>query len=381
MFLPIGTDAPLYYRPFITVGIIVANFAVFVATGWGEMHDGWLLTFGNGLHPGEWLRSAFLHFGIGHLVGNMVFLFIFGLVIEGKLGPVRFGLLYLVLCLLDGFVGQFLMLGYTGLSPGAGGASGVIFALMVIAWLWAPKNCIEFVFVLSYFWISTFELTLQTVAIYYLGTNLLFAWAMGFEMSTPVLHLLGAGVGLGAGLLMLQQEWVDCEGWDLLSLRGGDQPRNTLAKVQKRSPGDSPAIDHPYSETRLQQVEDALVQGRFEAAWQIYEPLREAVRPQRLPKDLLEKLLKGIVRAGNWNAAESVLREFLERFDEEPIRHRLALASLLTRQLQRPRAALKVLEEIPRAELDHRSMQRFQQIHCEAMGQIQNGVLEIRESL
>ena len=381
MFLPIGTDAPIYYRPYVTVGMIVANVAVFVKTGWGEMAEGWLLTFGNGLHPGEWLTSAFLHFGIGHLVGNMLFLFIFGLVIEGKLGPVRFVLLYLALCLLDGFVGQFLMLNYIGLSQGAGGASGVIFAMLVIAWLWAPQNCIEFLFIFWYHPIGTFELTLQTVALYYLGTNLLFAWAMGFEVRTPVLHLLGAGVGLGVGVLMLKREWVDCEGWDMLSLRGGDHSRHASSKLQKRTPPEIPATDHPDPQTRLRKVEESIAQDRFDEAWQSYAAIRDSIRPQQLPKDSLEKLLKGIVRAGNWNAAACLLREFLERFDEETIRHQLALASILTRQLERPRAALKVFDEIPQSKLDQREKQRFQQIRREAMRQIQNGVLEIRESI
>ncbi len=334
MFLPIGTDAPIYYRPFVTSAIIVANIVAFVKTGGGEMAEGWLLSFGRGLHPGEWLASAFLHFGIAHLVGNMVFLFIFGLVIEGKVGPLRFALLYVALCLMDGFAGQFLMLNYTGESLGAGGASGVIFAMLVIAWLWAPQNCIEFVFIFRYHWINTFELTLQTVALYYLGTNILFAWAIGFEVSTPVLHLLGAGVGLGAGLWMLKKKWVDCEGWDLLSLRGGDCPRQESMDALPTRATPEAASDRPDLRRRLREVETAVSEGRFDEAWESYSALRHS---QHLPKDLLERLLKGVVRAGNWRAAAELLREFLERFDEETVRRRLALASLLTRHLERPR--------------------------------------------
>ena len=139
-FIPYSTDAPLYYRPFVTIALIAANVAAFVMTRMGEAADGWLLQFGQGLHPTEWFASAFLHFGVPHLLGNMLFLWTFGLIVEGKLGWWRFLLLYLLLCGLDGAVTQTVMLSYDGDSPGAGGASGVIFALMAIALFWADGD-------------------------------------------------------------------------------------------------------------------------------------------------------------------------------------------------------------------------------------------------
>jgi membrane associated rhomboid family serine protease len=120
---------------------------------------------------------------------------------------------------------QILMLDYTGASQGAGGASGAIYGLLMIAWLWAPQNCVEFAFILGWLWAGSFEVTIQTVALFYVGMDLFSAWLSGFEMSTPVLHLLGAAAGFPIGLVFLKKDWVDCEGWDLLSLRGGKSPR------------------------------------------------------------------------------------------------------------------------------------------------------------
>ena len=62
ILIPIGTDAPLYHRPFATIGLIAANVAVFAFTIAGE-NEGWLLRYGEGLHPMEWIASAFFHFG------------------------------------------------------------------------------------------------------------------------------------------------------------------------------------------------------------------------------------------------------------------------------------------------------------------------------
>jgi len=43
MFLPLGSDAPLYYRPLATIGLIVANAVTFWLTAAGTQYDGWIL--------------------------------------------------------------------------------------------------------------------------------------------------------------------------------------------------------------------------------------------------------------------------------------------------------------------------------------------------
>lgn len=114
MLLPIGTDAPVYHFPWMTIVLIVANTISFVLTGAGhrpELWDGWLLQFGNGLHPVEWLGWNFLHFGFMHLIGNMFFLWAFGLVVEGKIGWWKYLLVYLGVGVLGGFFVQLCMLG------------------------------------------------------------------------------------------------------------------------------------------------------------------------------------------------------------------------------------------------------------------------------
>ena len=96
LFFPVGTDAPIYHRPFATIGLIAANVLLFIASWQGQM-GGWLLQLGNGLHPVQWWTSAFYHYGVMHLLGNMVFLWTFGLIVEGKLGWWQFLPLYLAL--------------------------------------------------------------------------------------------------------------------------------------------------------------------------------------------------------------------------------------------------------------------------------------------
>ena len=97
MLIPWGTDAPIYHWPVATVGLIVANTAAFFATMNldPETQASLAMRLGDGIHPLEWFTSIFCHANIQHLVGNMMFLWAFGIVVEGKLGWLRFLVVYL----------------------------------------------------------------------------------------------------------------------------------------------------------------------------------------------------------------------------------------------------------------------------------------------
>ena len=253
MLIPYGTDAPIYYRPFGTIGVMVANVVTFIITAGGVENEGWLLTFGNGLHPSEWMASAFLHFGIWHLIGNLVFLWTFGMIVEGKIGWWKFLTLYLGLCLLGGAVTQSLMLGYDGLSPGAGGASGVIYALMAISLVWAPGNNIDVFVIIFYFRFIlrplTFEVSILLFALFFIILDLAFAWQGEFNISSELLHLLGAAGGFPVGAFMVKTGMVDCEGWDLFSLWKREKqqlfPESTGRDGAGTSSRSYAANDHP----------------------------------------------------------------------------------------------------------------------------------------
>lgn len=112
LIIPYSTDAPIYHFPWMTIVLIVANCLSFAITGMGYKSDGWMLQYGNGLHPLEWVAYNFLHFGIVHLVGNMIFLWAFGIVVEGKLGWWKFLVVYMSIGIVGGILIQVAMLGY-----------------------------------------------------------------------------------------------------------------------------------------------------------------------------------------------------------------------------------------------------------------------------
>lgn len=115
MLIPYNTDAPIYHWPAGTVGLIAANVLSLgaIGTGWWPDPGDYALSYGRGIHPLQWLTSFFLHAGVLHLVGNMVFLWSFGLVVEGKLGWQKFVPLYLGLGVLQSALEQVALLHYT----------------------------------------------------------------------------------------------------------------------------------------------------------------------------------------------------------------------------------------------------------------------------
>jgi membrane associated rhomboid family serine protease len=97
---------------------------------------------------GSALVSMFLHGGWGHLLGNMLFLWIFGDNVEDRLGHVR----YLIFYLLSGYAATFAHLwagpGSTVPAIGASGAiSGVLGAYLFLH----PKARVQTLLILGFF--------------------------------------------------------------------------------------------------------------------------------------------------------------------------------------------------------------------------------------
>ncbi len=129
------------YKPeaVCTVGLIVVNVAVFmIMTMFGDTEDAvFMLQHGAMYEPfvieqHEYYRMftcLFLHFGIDHLLNNMVMLGALGWNLEQEIGRVRFLVIYFV----SGIAGNILSLFYdlsTGNPAVSAGASGAIFGLM-----------------------------------------------------------------------------------------------------------------------------------------------------------------------------------------------------------------------------------------------------------
>lgn len=113
--LPLKDNVPTSSTPFVTIGLIVANFIVWFwelggrGVDYHVLKDGYYPCALHGpchvpapipIHPLPWYEGAFssmfMHASWEHILGNMLFLWIFGNNIEDALGRVRFLAWYLV---------------------------------------------------------------------------------------------------------------------------------------------------------------------------------------------------------------------------------------------------------------------------------------------
>jgi membrane associated rhomboid family serine protease len=351
MLIPYSTDAPIYHLPIVTVGLIVVNCFVFFTLP-AEMCDAFILEFGNGLHPVQWVASNFIHASFTHLLGNMIFLWAFGLVVEGKLGAWRFLLVYLGIGVGQCFIEQTMMLGSYG---GSYGASAIVYGLLAMALIWAPKN--EMSCLLWIYWHPILvDVSLATLGGLMIGVEFLAASLVGFSIGSQMLHLMGAAIGGGVAVYMLKRNWVDCEGWDLLTLYGKYKPeqsdggrirrpvrerdRNTAAPAFKVTPQHATA-----------QIREILAEGNTKLALAAHRRMSKEHPRWHLPERLLIKLLHQLYQQGEYDAGLSVANEYLQTCRDQADLVRLIAARILLDHRHQPEIARQQLWRVHRYRL------------------------------
>ena len=176
MFIPIRDDAPTIRKPYVTVGLIVTNTIIFLLSVTQGMQGFQAITVQFGFIPYELTNSVeltpqlaassyltiftsmFMHGGWLHLIGNMLFLWIYGNNIEDYFGPIKFIFFYL-------FSGLAAIALFTVFGPNAQiplvGASGAIAGLMGAYLILHPKAKITVLII--YFFIQFVHLPAKVV--------------------------------------------------------------------------------------------------------------------------------------------------------------------------------------------------------------------------
>jgi len=206
--IPIRDENPRRISPLITLTIIIANVMIFVyqlflpREALGAFIQQYaaipnLLIHGQNLHA--IVTSMFLHGGVLHLAGNMLYLWIFGDNVESLCGHFRFLLFYL-LCGFAAFLGHFITEPFSTVPML--GASGAISGVLGAYFLRFPRANVVVVIPLFFFIWPTFHVP----AVIVLG--LWFIYQIWNGISIPT---VGGGVawfahigGFVAGLLLIR---------------------------------------------------------------------------------------------------------------------------------------------------------------------------------
>jgi membrane associated rhomboid family serine protease len=169
--IPLG-DAdrrPLRF-PIVTVGIVAANALTFLLelSGGDAFINQWSLVPANIVAGHGWitiLTSMFMHAGWLHIIGNMLFFWVFGPEIEDVMGPLR----YLVFYLLGGLAATTAQIAVDPASTVPNlGASGAIAAVMGAFLITYPRDRIRTILLFGWFARVTFIPAIILVGIWFL---------------------------------------------------------------------------------------------------------------------------------------------------------------------------------------------------------------------
>lgn len=236
MLFPVGTREPVHRTPWVTHALVVVNLGIYFAFNvrvWHEQGplslDAFLRRWAYVPDQSSWttmVTAMFLHADIFHVALNMWALALFGRIVEDRLGPLLYALLYFG----SGVGASLLQDAFTvraaeRLIPqlGASGAiCGVMGGLLVTAF-WAEFRFFYLFWVFSFFRAGTVTLISLWVCLYYVGADLLFSILAASEGRGAVggvavfAHVGGFFTGLAIALLFHHGllRW----------LRGGAAPR------------------------------------------------------------------------------------------------------------------------------------------------------------
>jgi membrane associated rhomboid family serine protease len=394
MIIPWGTDAPIYHRPIATVVLIVVNVVVFLAFPSAD-HREWALVLGEGIHPLQWVTNLFMHLGIVHLIGNMIFLWAFGIIVEGQLGAAGFLLVYLAIGVAESAVLQ--VVSHPAEPVFMLGASGVIYGLMAMCLVWAPRNDLN---CLAFFRVVPFDVDIPILwfAILYIGLEVFETVGSQFSISGALAHAGGAVAGFVLGVALLKGKLVDCENWDLFSVLEGRQGRPRKRGLRRkrwpppapreRAARDRPARKSTRPEERKISFEDPaaaavrklrghLELGEIEAALAVYQRSRKKFPDWPLPEPDWLDLIKALIDQKAWDDAIAVMNGYVEAVEAPSPRIRLKLAQLLMQKQERPARALRMLASLPEGSLPDSLESIRRQLVQQAEQMREEGVLEL----
>lgn len=258
-----------------------------------------LFVFEHGFRPAapeisDLFTAMFLHGGLAHLAGNMLFLWIYGDNVEHRLGPLR----YLVAYLGTGVCATLFHAVFLPKSPlPLVGASGAISGVLGLYFLWFPRNQVRLLVVLFPFLVDVVLLPARVLLALYLIVDNLLPFLMTHGTGSGVAY--GAHIGgflAGVGVAW----WVDRSE----EVRG---PR-AFTKGQAAADRGDPARD----------IAAALSEGRFADAARMYFALQPAATRRILKPEQSLALAEWLEDNGHDDAALVVYRRHLRDYPAGP---------------------------------------------------------------
>ena len=314
-----------------------------------------LFAFEHGYRPAapqllDLLSCMFLHGGLMHLFGNMLFLWIYGDNVERRLGPVAFLLAYLA----TGAAATLThALVFSSSNVPLVGASGAISGILGFYFVWFPRNVVRMLAFLPPFLMQVFEIPARWVLGMYLVLDNLLPFFLSGEGG--VAHGAHIGGFVAGGLLA----------W-LMDRRGAAAQPAPFAAVRSAPAG-------------AESVRLALAEGRHADAANAYFALPPALARGLLSAEEAVELGSWLRANGHPDAALTLLRRVVRDMPQGPGLAEVYAAAGMTlfEDLREPTAAyqylLTALELGPRPETEsgvRRALQAIDTLQKRRVGEL-----------
>ncbi len=327
MLFPIRTDRPLRTTPVINYLLIAVNVAVFLLTGasverasllmrevmsWSAVAEHFpVVNFY--LHTAEprleqFITSAFLHADIWHLLGNMVFLYVFGNSLEDRLGKVGYLFFYLAGAVLAGLAhvtaesaaADNPLIG--GVMLGASGAVCSVTGAYMALFPMSRVTLLVFMIIVGFIDVPS----LWFVLFFFIQDAVQYATRAGSV--AYLAHIGGTIYGFLLGMSLLWLRFIPREPYDMLSLL---EHRRRRAEFRRLSKQGYKAWDHQPAAGAGGGAGGAGGSGRKSPIiGEADEPVRVSPTEQRVMDKRVE--VSRAIAAANWDRAAELYAELLD---------------------------------------------------------------------
>lgn len=237
--------------------------------------------------------SLFLHAGLMHLFGNMLFLWIYGDNVEHRLGSVPYTAAYIA-------TGVAATLFHAVFNSTSGlplvGASGAISGVLGLYFIWFPHNYVRLMILFFPFLMDTVQVRARLVLGAYLVLDNILPFLGSSDTGGGVAHGAHIGGFIGGLLLALLINW-----------------RETIA-----APPEYAEVLDDGRATGLAQLQQALRVGELDEAAKLYFSLPPQATRRALSSEDLMRVAEWLERNGHPQAALTAYRRHLRDFPRGP---------------------------------------------------------------
>jgi membrane associated rhomboid family serine protease len=370
MLIPIRTESPIHRTPWVNYALITVNVVLFIVFDMyqdprlspqlGRIKMDLLVLHPSWPHLHQFVTYQFFHGDLGHLLGNMLFLWVFGNSVNAKMGHLPYALFYIACGMFSGWGfgvdGDVLL-----------GASGSIAAVTTAYLVLFPRSHITVMYVI--FFIGFFEIpAMLMIGLKIILYDNIIAPRFGGPANVAYsAHLVGYAVGFGASLLMLLIRALPRDQFDMLALmRRWNQRRamasamaepgararakyGSVARTDKRSTDDvarEEAQIDAITDLRTR-IGECLEQGNTGAGAALYEQLVGMDDQQCLSERAQLTIAREFYATGRSPQGAAAFEQYLRRYPDRPEdgEIRLLLGIILARDLGQLAAAEKYLSQ------------------------------------